>query len=188
MKKRIADLDETMQLIRLHPDWPRVQEGSLYVIWGTSAHYLYGIGVKDKGVSPRGFMIQCLGAWDACASLTPRMLKDGTYKLTHWFSDEVDAAEICNFILIPTHYIATAGLKGFMPNVCELHDTHAGAIESMIALHELGENGKRASALRKYDYVDLYYTDAHNDENRDAGNEYAEVTECDCLFPEEHQD
>lgn len=76
------------------------------------------------------------------------------------------------------HYIAMSGLHGCMPNVCESHETQKAAVESMASLHELGK--KRTATLRRDLYLELNLS-------RD-GNEYIEITRCDCDEPESHND
>ena len=76
------------------------------------------------------------------------------------------------------HYIAMAGLCGCLPNVCESHNSREEAVESMSSLHELGQ--KRTASLHKSGYIDL---SIHRD-----GNEYIEISECDCDDPGSHND
>lgn len=87
------------------------------------------------------------------------------------------------------HFIAMAGLHGYLPNTCDVYDTYSAACESMIQLHDL--QWKRvdpethhflpgAKTLRQNGYLEL---------NLDVdGNEYCEVTECDCDEPWIHSD
>lgn len=77
-----------------------------------------------------------------------------------------------------THYIAMAGIHGCMPNYCTSHDSYKDAVDDLAAMHELGKN--RKTELRKNGYIEL---NIHRD-----GNEYAEITECDCADPESHND
>lgn len=77
-----------------------------------------------------------------------------------------------------THYIAMAGLKGYLPNYCQAHNTRKEAVDDLCEMHEL--TLPRIKELRKYGYVDL---NIHK-----HGNEYAEVTECSCDNPEQHND
>jgi hypothetical protein len=77
-----------------------------------------------------------------------------------------------------THWIATAGLHGYMPNVCGVYDNRKDAVDSMASLHELGPG--RMRQLRRNGTIEL---DIHRD-----GNEYAGVTECDCGHPEDHEE
>lgn len=77
-----------------------------------------------------------------------------------------------------THYIAMAGLHGCIPATCGSYDTAKDACEAMADLHELGKN--RRAELRRAKYLELNI-------DRD-GNEYIEVTSCDCDNPEQHND
>lgn len=77
-----------------------------------------------------------------------------------------------------THFIGMAGLHGCMPATCDVYDTHNDAAASLADLHDLGVN--RAAALRRNGYLEL---NLHRD-----GNEYAEITECDCAEPWIHSD
>jgi hypothetical protein len=77
-----------------------------------------------------------------------------------------------------SHYVAMAGFHGCMPNVCESHDSYDDAVDSMASLHELGK--KRTRELKKNGYIEL---NIHKD-----GNEYAEITDCDCTDPDQHND
>lgn len=77
-----------------------------------------------------------------------------------------------------THYVAMAGLHGYIPNVCESHDDYASAVDSMASLHELGRDRKRS--LKRDGYLELNI-------QRD-GNEYIEIEECDCNDADQHND
>ena len=70
---------------------------------------------------------------------------------------------------MPRHWIAGAGLHGYLFNTCQSYRTYADAVESMADLHELGRH--RRAELR-----------------RNRGNEYIEITPCDCDTPEVHND
>jgi hypothetical protein len=74
------------------------------------------------------------------------------------------------------HWIAMAGLHGCMPNYCGVHESYENAVGDLAALHELGKG--RTRELKKNGYLEL---NIHRD-----GNEYCEITECDCDNPEEH--
>ena len=76
-----------------------------------------------------------------------------------------------------THYIGMAGLHGCLPNYCAAYDTYDDAVESLADLHELGK--RRATKLRRDAYLELNL--------RRDGNEYAEITECDCNDPSIHE-
>ena len=76
------------------------------------------------------------------------------------------------------HFIAMAGLHGYLPQSCEVYDTYEDAVESLASLHELGKN--RTRQLRKEGNLEL---NLHRD-----GNEYCEIEECECSTPEIHSD
>lgn len=76
------------------------------------------------------------------------------------------------------HYIAMAGLHGYLPQYCASHENYNDAVDDLANLHELGKN--RTHELRKNGCIELNV-------KRD-GNEYAEITECDCNNPECHND
>ena len=75
-----------------------------------------------------------------------------------------------------THYIATAGLHGCLPNYCASHDDYESAVDDLASLHELGKT--RTATLRRTGSLEL---NIHRD-----GNEYCEITECDCADPDCH--
>ena len=77
-----------------------------------------------------------------------------------------------------THYIGMAGLHGYLPNCCETYDTYDDAVDGMADMHDLGV--RRIRKLRRDGYLELNL-------GRD-GNEYIEITECDCEDPESHSD
>lgn len=76
------------------------------------------------------------------------------------------------------HWIGMAGLHGCLPATCDVYDSAADAAESMAQIHDLGK--RRRAELRRDLYLEL---DIHRD-----GNEYIEITECNCSTPEEHSD
>jgi hypothetical protein len=76
------------------------------------------------------------------------------------------------------HYIAMGGLHGYLPSHCNVYDTEEEAIASLVDFYELGK--KRARVLRRDLSLEL-------NPKRD-GNEYIEITECDCDTPEVHND
>lgn len=78
------------------------------------------------------------------------------------------------------HYIAIAGLKGCLPNYCTSHDTAQSAYSDLLDIHNIDFLSSIASELSLYGYADLDLT-IH-------GNEYAEVIECDCDDPSQHDD
>lgn len=77
-----------------------------------------------------------------------------------------------------THIIAMAGIHGCMPNVCEVYESVADAVDSMAQIHELGRD--RTRRLRRDCYLELNC-------KRD-GNEYIAITACNCAHPEEHSE
>ena len=77
-----------------------------------------------------------------------------------------------------THWVAMAGIHGCMCNYVSGHDTYEGAVEALAELHELGKGRRRE--LKRDGYLELNM--------RRDGNEYAEVSECDCDRPEDHDD
>lgn len=76
------------------------------------------------------------------------------------------------------HYIAMAGLHGCLPNYVALHESKLAALTDLADMHELGRAKRRE--LLGSGSVELS-TSKH-------GNEYAEVIECDCSHPEQHDD
>jgi hypothetical protein len=77
-----------------------------------------------------------------------------------------------------THYIGMAGLHGSLPQFCSSYDRKEDAVSDLASLHELGKN--RTAELKRNLYLELNL-------KRD-GNEYCEITECDCSNPEDHND
>ena len=69
-----------------------------------------------------------------------------------------------------THYIAMAGLHGYMPQYCASCETYADAVETLAEVHDLGRRRRLELNLRR------------------DGNEYCEITECDCDNPDVHND
>ncbi len=76
------------------------------------------------------------------------------------------------------HYIAMAGLHGYLPNYCASHETYDDAVEDLATTHDLGQRRRRE--LKREGYLELNL-------KRD-GNEYAEISECDCSDPACHND
>jgi hypothetical protein len=74
------------------------------------------------------------------------------------------------------HYIAMAGLHGFLPQTCEVFDTARDAADFLADVHELGKN--RRAKLQSQKYLELNL-------KRD-GNEYAEIKLCECDNPDSH--
>jgi len=75
-----------------------------------------------------------------------------------------------------THYIAMAGLHGYLPQLVELCETREEAVDALAQVHELGRDRRRA--LKRNGYLELNL--------RRDGNEYAEIEECDCADPSIH--
>lgn len=76
------------------------------------------------------------------------------------------------------HYIAMAGLHGYLPQFCCSCETHEDAIDTLVDLHELSKLARRQLALNDYLEMNLHR----------QGNEYCEITECHCDNPEQHND
>lgn len=75
------------------------------------------------------------------------------------------------------HFIVMAGLRGYMPNYCDVCPTLDSAVESLAGLHELGRDRKRK--LKRQRFLKMRPQD---------GNEYCEIEECSCSEPWVHQD
>jgi hypothetical protein len=76
------------------------------------------------------------------------------------------------------HFIACSGLHGCMSSDCEAFPTYKDAVEYLVGMYGLGR--KRAKELREDSCLELNL-------KRD-GNEYCEITECDCSTPWEHSE
>ena len=76
------------------------------------------------------------------------------------------------------HYIGMAGLHGYLPQTCDVYDSIKNAADSLAQTHELGRDRRRQ--LQRDCYLELNL-------QRD-GNEYCEITECECDSPEMHSD
>lgn len=72
------------------------------------------------------------------------------------------------------HWIGMAGLHGCMPNYTASYETKRAAAEGLAAMHDRSI----VTALMRDDSVELNL-------ERD-GNEYAEIVECSCDRPEDH--
>ena len=77
-----------------------------------------------------------------------------------------------------THFIAVAGLHGYLPNFHATCDTYTNAMKVLADLHELGYG--RLRKLKRDGYIELNL--------RRDGNEYCEIVECNCNNPECHND
>ena len=78
---------------------------------------------------------------------------------------------------MPRHWIAMAGLHGCLPTFCTATESHGAAVDTLADLHELGQRRRRR--LSRDNYLEL---------NPDDGNEYAEISTCDCAEPASHSD
>ena len=76
------------------------------------------------------------------------------------------------------HFIAMAGICGCLPNFCESYKTKKGAVETLAAIHELSKRATRELSRDCYLSLDIHK----------HGNEYAEIQECNCDSPEDHND
>ena len=76
------------------------------------------------------------------------------------------------------HWIGMAGIHGYLPATCDVYESPKQAADSLADLHDLGK--RRRAELRRDFYIEL---NIHRD-----GNEYAEITECNCDNPNEHSD
>ena len=74
------------------------------------------------------------------------------------------------------HYILTAGLRGYMPNFLSVHHNINDASETARDVLKIGEN--KCRELRRYGVALL--------NRRYHGNEYAEITACDCDSTRDH--
>lgn len=78
------------------------------------------------------------------------------------------------------HFIAMAGLRGCMPNYCDVYFSEKSAVESLCDIHDKGYRSVFANSLRKFHFAELNLAV--------DGNEYGEIVECDCDAPWEHSD
>ena len=74
------------------------------------------------------------------------------------------------------HYVGMAGLHGYMPQYVGSFESHELDVESISQVHELGK--RRTAELRRDGYIEL---NLHRD-----GNEYCEISECDCNDIDSH--
>lgn len=68
------------------------------------------------------------------------------------------------------HFVGMAGLHGYLPSYLTVGETRTSVAEDLAQIHELSDYKMRQ--LRKDWYLEL-------DLNKD-GNEYCEISECDC--------
>jgi hypothetical protein len=87
---------------------------------------------------------------------------------------------------MPKHYIAMAGLHGYLPNVCEAFCTQTDAVDYLASIHELGVRRRRK--LAKNNYLELNMHGSHRPPVPADGNEYCEIQECECDDPVVHCD
>lgn len=76
------------------------------------------------------------------------------------------------------HFIAMAGLYGYLPNYSACHETKTAAAEDLASMHDMSE--RAMFRLRHEMYIDL-------DLQRD-GNEYCEIVVCQCDDADCHQE
>ena len=76
-----------------------------------------------------------------------------------------------------THWIASGGEYGCLPDNCDAYPNKKGAVDSMIALYELSR--RQATELRQTGIVNL---------RRDQGGEMCKVSDCNCHEPWIHSD
>lgn len=76
------------------------------------------------------------------------------------------------------HFIAMGGLHGCLPSHCEVYDNYEDAVSGLTDIYELGK--RRAELLRKNGGLELNM--------RRDGNQYVEITECDCDEPWIHDE
>lgn len=93
-------------------------------------------------------------------------------KIVSMFVDDIYHAK--------THYIVVGGLRGYMPNFCEVYTNKSGCYDHIAFIHELSTGYIAKLARENGDYVPL---NLHK-----HGNEYSSITECQCMEPHIHQD
>jgi len=91
------------------------------------------------------------------------------------------------------HFIAMAGICGCLPNFCESYETKKGAVETLASIHELSKRATRELSRDCYLSLDIHKRRTYfiNHKRRTYfinGNGYAEIQECDCDSPEDHND
>lgn len=77
----------------------------------------------------------------------------------------------------PPHYIAMAGMRGYLPNYCEVYYDPGDAAEDLANMHDLTPEDQAILAEKLYLGLPS-----------EAGNEYAEIQICHCETPEIHSD
>jgi hypothetical protein len=80
------------------------------------------------------------------------------------------------------HWIGMAGLRGYMPNYCDVWQTKEDAIEGLLFIHDDALIGppRVKTALRRFEFVEI---DLHK-----WGNEYLEIMPCNCDEPWVHSE
>ena len=88
------------------------------------------------------------------------------------------------------HFIGMAGLHGCIPNFCDVYASFDDAVESLCLIHELGPRSKFRKELKRTGYTELHLNDymVGGIQMEGHGNEYAEISVCDCDTPEIHSD
>lgn len=90
------------------------------------------------------------------------------------------------------HYVGMAGLRGYLPNFCELYDSFESACESLIDMHDVGwemvEEDVLPMTIEAFEGAeeDLHEFGSADIDLHIHGNEYMQVTECFCDAPWEH--
>lgn len=78
-----------------------------------------------------------------------------------------------------THYIATSGLSGYLPNYCEVFHTRAAAIESLVSIWEEDEAVNVDEFSAELKAFGLAFASEY---------EVCEVIACDCNHPQIHSE
>ena len=86
------------------------------------------------------------------------------------------------------HYIAMAGLHGYLPQYCDVFPEYDMAVDALASLHNLGRDRKRALKRDGYLELTLYRDETKFPFIPGDGNEYCEIEECDCDDPSIHSD
>ena len=95
------------------------------------------------------------------------------------------------------HYIGMAGLRGCLPQTCDVYAEFDDAVDSLCLIHDLGIYSKFRKELKRDGFVELHLHDWQTLNKNGVpfgpvypghGNEYAEIIECDCNEPWIHSD
>jgi len=135
---------------------------------------------EDKRQYYKGLIVGLL------SGLNQRMNYDTSCKMIreNLPEDCIDLSEVVPMFVddiykAKVHYIALGGLSGCLPNFCDVCIDKSSAYDYIGLIHDLS-----ASYIRKLAGSDGYIPlNLHK-----HGNEYAEIIECDCNHPEDHQD